>query len=194
MSRDGGGAAKVAAGSQAAWSPDGKSIVLIRDNQAWVRDLAGGQERRVTPEAWNRCGVPAWSPDGQRIAVASRHQEQIGIYLVGPDGKDLGQLKTSEACCTPCWSSDGRRLLFQTTKGHIHQVELDGKNEEQLTFGADVQHDARFSPDGKRVVFCRAPDPKGPWQICIQPVDADDFVQLTKEGSNSLPDWHPLED
>jgi len=28
------------------------------------------------------------------------------------------------------------------------QVDVDGKNWEQLTFGADMQHDARYSPDG----------------------------------------------
>ena len=34
-------------------------------------------------------------------------------------------------------------MLCQTVQGHIHQVGVDGKNWEQLTFGADVQHDAR---------------------------------------------------
>lgn len=45
------------------------------------------------------------------------------------------------------------------------------------------------------IVFCRAPDPNGPWQICVQRLggDEDDFVALTKEGSNQLPDWHPDE-
>lgn len=37
---------------------------------------------------------------------------------------------------------------------------------------------------------------KGPWQICLKNLDAndDDFVQITKEGSSLLPDWHPMEE
>jgi Tol biopolymer transport system component len=150
----------------------------------------------VTPEKWERCGVPAWSPDGKTIAVASRHLESIGIFLVGLDGASQAQLKAQEACCTPAWSKDGKRLLCQTVKGHVYQLESDGKNWEQVTFGADVQHDARYSPDETMFVYCRAPGPEGPWQICIKKFDSDDFdfSQITSEGSNSLPDWSPLED
>ena len=74
-----------------------------------------------------------------------------------------------------------------------HEVGIDGKAADQLTFGNDVQHDARYSPDGTMLLYCRAPDPNGPWQICVQRLggDEDDFVTLTKEGSNLLPDWHP---
>lgn len=193
MKRDGTGAAAIAKGSQPDWSPDGKSIVFIRDNQAWVRELAGGAERRITPEGWERCGVPAWAPDGRRVALASRHEESIGIYLVPLDGGAPVKVKTEEACCTPAWIRDGGRLLCQTVKGHVHQVGVDGKDWEQVTFGADIQHDPRYSPDGTMLVFARAPTADGPWQICVKPFDGDDFafMQLTKEGSNSRPDWSP---
>jgi Tol biopolymer transport system component len=139
--------------------------------------------------------VPAWGPDGKRFAVASRHLGDIGIFILGLDGKEQYQLKAPEPCCTPQWSRHGKKLLCQTVQGHIHQLDLDGQNWEQLTFGADVQHDARYSPDGTSILFCRAPTPEGPWQICVKELDGDDldFVPLTKKGSNLLPDWHPDE-
>jgi WD40 repeat protein len=199
MKPDGTDQAFVTKGSQGSWSPDGGAIVFIRDNQALVRDLASGRERRVTPETWQRCGVPAWSPDGTRLAVASRHLGDIGIYILSLDGKEILPLKAEEPCCTPQWSPDGRKILCQTVQGHIHQVDVDGKNWEQQTFGADVQHDARYSPDGSLILFCRAPTPEGPWQICVKPLEGEsegdetDFVALTREGSNLLPDWHPNE-
>jgi hypothetical protein len=191
MKRDGTDAAMITKGSQADWSPEGTSIAFIRDNQAHVRVLANGAERRITPAGWERCGVPAWAPDGKRVALASRHEESIGIYLVPLDGGSPSKLKTEEACCTPVWWKDGSRLLCQTVKGHIHQLAPDGKDWEQVTFGADIQHDPRYSPDGTMIVFARAPGADGPWQICVKPFDSDDFdfVQLTKEGSNSHPDW-----
>jgi formylglycine-generating enzyme required for sulfatase activity len=192
MNRDGTESRFVTKGSQANWAPDGKAIVFIQDNQTCIRDLASGQEKRATPKEWERCGVPAFSPDGCHLAVASRHLGNIGIFVLSLDGKEIYQLKTGEACCTPQWSKDGKKILCQTVQGHIHQVGVDGKNWEQVTFGADVQHDARYSPDGTMILFCRAPAPEGPWQICVKRLDGDEdeFVQITKDGSNLLPDWH----
>jgi formylglycine-generating enzyme required for sulfatase activity len=192
MNRDGTGPRFLTKGSQANWAPDGKAIVFIRDNQTYVRDLASGQEKRVTPKEWERCGVPAFSPDGHQVAVASRHLGSIGIFILSRDGRENRPLKTEEACCTPQWSKDGKKMLCQTVQGHIHQVGVDGNGWEQVTFGADVQHDARYSPDGTMILFCRAPTLEGPWQICVQRVDGDEdaFVPLTRDGSNLLPDWH----
>ncbi|MFL5244761.1 MAG: SUMF1/EgtB/PvdO family nonheme iron enzyme [Gemmataceae bacterium] len=197
MNRDGSNPKFVTKGSQANWSPDSRSITFIQDNQAYTRELASGKEKRVTPEKWERCGVPAWSPDGKHIALASRHLGSIGIFLIDLDGTANRPLKTEEACCTPEWSKDGKRLLCQSVQGHIHQVGVDGKDCEQLTFGADLQHDARYSPDGTMILFCRAPSPEGPWQICVKRLDGDDdadYAPITKEGSNLLPDWHADED
>jgi len=196
MNRDGSNQKFVTQGSQASWAPDGKSIAFIQDNQTFVKDLASAGAKLVTPKDWERCGVPAFAPDGKHLAVASRHLGDIGIFILGLDGRQNVQLKAGEACCTPNWSRDGKKMLCQTVQGHIHQVDVDGKNWEQLTFGADVQHDARYSPDGTMILFCRAPAPEGPWQICLQKLDGDldQFVQITSEGSNSLPDWHPSEE
>jgi len=197
MNRDGTKPKFVTNGSQGSWAPDGTSIVFIRDNQAFVRDFASGREKRVTPQEWERCGVPAFAPDGKHLAVASRHLAEIGIFILDPDARESNPLKAGEACCTPQWSKDGKKILCQTVQGHIQQVDVDGKNWEQLTFGADVQHDARYSPDGTMILFCRAPALEGPWQICLKRLDAEEeeeFVPMTRKGSNLLPDWHPAEE
>jgi formylglycine-generating enzyme required for sulfatase activity len=192
MNRDGSEPRFLTKGSQANWAPDGKALLFIRDNQTYLRDLATGREHLVTPKEWERCGVPAFSPDGRHFAVASRHLGNVGIFILDLEGKESRPLPSGEGCCTPEWSRDGRKLLCQTVQGHIHQVSADGKELEQVTFGADVQHDARYSPDGRLVLFCRAPSPEGPWQLCVKRLDGDEeeFVQLTRDGSNLLPDWH----
>ncbi len=192
MKRDGSESHAITKGMQAAWSPDGASIVFIRDNQTFVRELESGKEHRVTPDAWQRCGVPAWSPDGKQIAVASRHLDTIGIFLLSVDGSKSEALKTGDASCTPTWSHNGTRLLCQTVQGHVFQLDRDGKNWEQITFGADLQHDARYSPDGTMVIFARAPAVDGPWQISVQKLGDDDgaYITLTTEGSNLQPDWN----
>jgi len=191
MHADGTEAKRLTEGSQAAWSPDGRSIVFIRDDRVWVRRLDTAAEQQITPADWNRCGVPAWNPDGTRIALASRHLGSIGIFLVNPDGAARSRLPTDDPCCTPAWSGDGKRITFQTVKGHIHELDLATGQEEQLTFGADIQRDARYSPDGSLITFCRAPTEEGPWQICLLDLESDDldWVQITHKGSNQLPDW-----
>ena len=196
INRDASMPVRITDGSQAAWSPDGDSIIFVRDDQAFIRALETGVERRVTPENWQRCGVPTWSPDGKQVAVASRHLGNIGIFVLNLENQQHSQLLTEEPCCTPQWSHDGKRVIFQTVQGHIHELDIESRTEEQLTFGADIQHDARYSPDGSLLVFCRAPTSQGPWQLCLVDLDSDDLdtVQITDVGSNRLPDWHPLED
>jgi len=196
MDRDGGHRQRITDGCQAAWSPDGRSIVFVRDDQVYVRELASGREWRLTPADWRRCGVPAFSPDGKCVALASRHLGTIGVFLLDLHGRLLRQLRSEDPCCTPDWSPDGKRIVFQTVKGHIHQIDLTTGVEEQLTFGADIQRDARYSPDGTMIVFCRAPSTEGPWQLCILDLESDELepVQITHEGSNMLPDWHERED
>ncbi len=39
---------------------------------------------------------------------------------------------------------------------------------------------------GTTILFCRAPAPEGPWQVCVKKLDGDDeeFVPITSEGSS----------
>ena len=91
---------------------------------------------------------------------------------------------------------DGGFMAFQTDKGHIHLFYTDDGTEEQVTFGADIQHDARFSPDGSMIVYSRAAAEDGPWQLWITDLESDDLdsMQITKQGSNRLADWYQTED
>ena len=180
MNRDGSEAKFVTKGSQGSWSPDGKSIVFIQDNQTFVRDLASGQGKTRHAEglgALRRAGVQS------RRQALRRRQPAPGqhrhLHPRAWTARRIRQLKAEEACCTPHWSKDGKKILCQTVQGHIHQVGVDGKNWEQLTFGADVQHDARYSPDGTMILFCRAPAPEGPWQICVKRLDGDEDEFVT---------------
>ena len=65
-------------------SPDGQVIVFTRDSPAgeriWIKALASGQEARVPTGPG--CAWPTWSPDGQRLACATRMEGSSDILLV----------------------------------------------------------------------------------------------------------------
>ena len=188
MKPDGADVTKVTEGCQASWSPEGDAIVFIRDDQAYVRELKSGKERLVTPPRWMRCGFPDWDPNGGRIAVASRHEGQVGIYLVPLEGGEPSKLPTRREACTPRWSPDGKAILFQTSS-HVCRIDADGEDEMQLTYGADVQHYSAWSPDGKTIAFCRGPGPDGPWTLAALRLEDEAGRTLTDKHSTMYPDW-----
>ncbi len=78
-------------------SPDGSKIAFIQGHDLWVRDLATGQETRLTLDGeedfgyatnnagWARSDRPvlAWSPDSRRIATFQHDARGVGMmYLV----------------------------------------------------------------------------------------------------------------
>lgn len=55
------------------------------------------------------CHSAAWSPDGQKIAFASRN----GIYLTSDDGASIHELQTfASVPMSLGWFADGRRIRF----------------------------------------------------------------------------------
>lgn len=91
----GGGAS--AAPANAVVSPDGRRAAFIREHDLWVRELATGEEKRLTTDGepdfgyatnnagWTRSPVPVllWSPDSRRIATFQHDARGVGeMYLV----------------------------------------------------------------------------------------------------------------
>lgn len=86
-----------AAGRNAVLSPDGKRAAFIRDFNLWVRDVATGQETRLTSDGikdfgyatdnagWVRSDRPVllWSPDSRKIATFQQDERAVGeMYVV----------------------------------------------------------------------------------------------------------------
>lgn len=188
MALDGSRLERVCDGDQGEWSPDGKRIVLRRKERLLIRDLASGAEKALTPEDWPHCSGPAWSPDGKAIAFAARWEGGNAIYTLPAEGGKPTKVYDKEGACEPHWAPDGSRIVYET-ETHIWTIRPDGSKSRLVTYFGGVQRYARYSPDGRWIVFCQAPSPRGPWELYLIPAQGGAPRKLTDGGSDMYPDW-----
>ncbi|MBN2451812.1 MAG: PD40 domain-containing protein [Lentisphaeria bacterium] len=174
-------------GDQAEWSPDGTRIAFRRGERIVVRELATGDEYPLTPPDWPHCSGPAWRPDGATIAFAARWDAGNGIYTVAAAGGEPVKVYDRQGACEPHWAPDGTRIVYET-ETHIHTIRPDGTGNRPVTYFGGVQRYARFSPDGRAVVFCQAPAETGPWELYTI-VPGEPPRRLTEGYSDMHPDW-----
>ena len=161
----------------------------------------GSGRRRLTTDG-QEYGLPAISPDGQRIAFTRFTPEVNGftIFVMNADG--TGQTPVIHRSPyfdgEPVWSPDGNQLAFSSWKDgpfgpypRIFVVNIDGTGLRQLSPDVDdnFEYAADFgvswSPDGTRIVFTR----NGTLQVIN--VDGSGFTALPNEDGAQTPWWSP---
>ena len=107
----------------------------------------------LSNENWN----PAFSPDGTRIAYASKRTDSFDIYTMNPDG--IGQIQLTNSPGNdifPSWSPDGRRIAFGSLRDgneEIYVMNADGTQPTRLTNNPAVDEQPTWSPDGTQIYF-----------------------------------------
>jgi TolB protein len=150
------------------FSPDEERIAYVAGGadgshltRVWVADAAlekpvvlPSRARRFSSEG---CMVPAWSPDGTRLAYTENQGQRFEIYVLGLDG-EKGQCLTpgKGKHARPQWSPDGERILFDSDRDgdwDIYAMKADGSEVVQLSDdpGEDVY--ASWSPAGEHILF-----------------------------------------
>jgi dipeptidyl-peptidase-4 len=115
----GGPAWRVAAATSATLSPDGRSVLYVRDGQIHRARItpneAAPASDSIVPliKEWGRQSNPRWSPDGSKIAFVSDRENHsfIGIYDTRTRRVDF--VAPSVDCDgAPAWSMDGTHIAF----------------------------------------------------------------------------------
>lgn len=157
------------------WSPDGKNIAFVSDRtgtpELFVMDATGNNVRQLTDKLlptpdngylWE-FGPPAWSPDGETIAVSMQWCFSCGghayyethlfsISVVSGIATEL-----PEQGVNPTWSPDGTKLLFEypgdytVQYRHFGVMNADGRDPFYL---AELDSEQpKWSPDSSQLLF-----------------------------------------
>ena len=146
----------------------------------FVLDSQSAKPRRLV-EGIN----PVWSPDGEKIAYCTRDKSGMGqIQVINTNGSGRVQLTNLKGgACLTDWSPDGKKIVamaYGTKKPTIFTMDTNGGNIKEITDG----YGARFSPDGKQLVFCRYPEKGGKnSSIWISNADGTGVTKVIDDGS-----------
>ena len=93
-------------------SPDGSRVLVTRDGDIWIYDVASGRSSRLTRDGTSLMGV--WDPSGSRVAYSSAKSGNLEAWVKPSDGsgepRQLTRLGGQVHVDT--WSPDGRTLTI----------------------------------------------------------------------------------
>ena len=210
-------------------SPDGSRLVyttyrhLTRDDGKWRNykrtfeietvNIDRSRPTRLTHDLdWNV--MPAWSPDGSRIAFVKYGylpmwtecvEDTRGLYLMNADGSDVRMIAPftfpQRVLHTPAWSPDGHSLAYvlaehtcgggyygnEYEKTALYRVGMDGSGLQLLVRMEGIRSPS-WSPDGGSIAFGFAGgDSQGAYTI--RP-DGTDLRQVHDQSVNQVV-WSP---
>jgi dipeptidyl aminopeptidase/acylaminoacyl peptidase len=122
------------------WSPDGKTILFMRDGQFWLIAADGGEPRALTKHATTP-SLPTWSPDGTTV------------YFVAADASTAEERDRTRL-------RDDVFMFDETFKQRqLWKIVVSTGAETMLTSGDSTIKGYSLSADGKRLAVQRAPNP-----------------------------------
>jgi TolB protein len=169
-------------------------------SRVMVMNADGSDQTDLTSD-FGEYSYPAWSPDGQRLAMRIDFGTGNGIAIMDVQGttNDLsGTLPVAISTAfsdAPDWSPDGSQLVFMSsgfTGWDLNRYAVDSANLVQIPGVSNWLRDPKWSPDGQKILFGADVGNNGNSDIYLVNLDGSGLTQLTfnpfYEGS---PNWSP---
>ncbi len=185
------------------WAPSGSRLAFTssRQNQdweVWSMDVGGGNPVQLTNNDPGRSFSPSWSPDGRYIAFFSDRDDpgnRVEIWRMNADGTNQTRLTTGNhsgpyvRAWGLSWSPDSSQIVFPSNRDgnqEIYAMDVDGRNQRNLTRSTDAESSPVWSPDGQWIAFVRTIGLDQ--DILIMTIDGTNVTNLTQ---NPAQDWDP---
>lgn len=139
----------------ATFSPDGRSILFVRDERIFLMRRDGSGARPVRRDFLEQA-CPRFSPDGSMISFWRGSGAKSGAYFVmNADGTGLRRIVNSGGEWTPwgcpSWFPDGAHLVFAKDY-NLYVSSVDGTSIERLTRDKDgTLYRPSVSPEGRSI-------------------------------------------
>jgi eukaryotic-like serine/threonine-protein kinase len=166
-------------------SPDGGRILVTRDGDIWIYEVASGRSSRLTRDGSSLMGV--WDPTGSQVAYSSARGGNLEAWVAPSDGAgEPRQLtKLGGQVHVDSWSPDGRTLAVHhhppERPVNIFMLPMDRADPKPELFlerdfnaeGADFSRDGRYVAylsveTGEREVYIRPyPGPGGQVTVSV---------------------------
>jgi Tol biopolymer transport system component len=183
---------------QPAWSPDGARLAFktaqFGSNQLAVINADGSGETLLTRTFRFSEGQPAWSPDGTKLLYRRTPENPLvqnadtWVLDIAASAVDPTQPVTQSVLLRtgderyPSYSPDGSKIAFRgdldlaepSGDEEIYVMDADGTNVRQLTSNADFDSAPSWSPDGREILFERAP--AGSFTVGTEAQEKDIYV------------------
>ena len=100
-----------------------RTEAAIRTSSCNRSARSGRRRTRRSGSIENHNFLPAWSPDGTKLAFMSNRDGNPEIYIVNRDGTNLRRITNHpNADVTPTWSPSGTQLAFTSDRSGLPQV------------------------------------------------------------------------
>jgi Tol biopolymer transport system component/imidazolonepropionase-like amidohydrolase len=174
----------------AALSPDGRTIVIDLLGALWTLSADGGPATRILDDGYD-ARMPAWSPDGRRIAFQAYRSSTWNIWTVNRDGSGLRQ-ETSGPFDDrePHWSPEGARLAFASDRSGNYDVwtlALATASLNQVTRDSANDYMPAWSPDGREIAFVSDRKARGVYVIGVE--GGGERLAHAEAGAAAAPSW-----
>jgi eukaryotic-like serine/threonine-protein kinase len=179
---------RVSVGEDPYLSPDGKRLIVKKDQNLWMIDLAKGTGLRITSTFSQ---MPVWSPDGNRIVYAARD-----VKVKAANGSPEEEVLLKRIGFPSSWSPDGRLVIFMeggvNTRMDIWALQMSGeKKAYPLSQSPFDERSPQLSPDGQWLAY--SSDETGDYEIYVQSFSAEgklgtDKKRISTRGGRS-PVW-----
>jgi dipeptidyl aminopeptidase/acylaminoacyl peptidase len=121
----GGPAFRVAEGSAPEVSPDGSSVLFVKEGEIYRARVSPtrpvkAMDRGETPfiRNWGTQSSPEWSPDGKKIAFVTNRQDHSFIAVYDVATRTISYMAPDvDFDSSPMWSADGKSIVFVRRPG-----------------------------------------------------------------------------